>query len=326
MTASLPAVDYANHPAYGLMFEPDPELGARAERELRALIEAAAEVQRRRTLALEGRGSDDDALGREVAASSVARLQMEGPAFEDVAERTAPIVDMVRARIAEARAAGLPISFKLAQELMSRAEQPALWTSIDRLLREAGLIETTRRYFGAGGAKLKAAAVMVNTPGQSWTTGIFRDAGVETPLTAGMHIDSDGRCVLKTILYLSDVGADQGPFSLVPGSHAWEEDSPGRIHRRAFDKSGLTSRAADARRAFVSLPPELQVKAEFGGDVLAGSAQSRALLAQEQRMTGPRGQLCLFDPEAIHRGGQVASGERVVLLASLAAWEPELGA
>ena len=125
--------------------------------------------------------------------------------------------------------------------------------------------------------------------------------------------------MLKTVLYLNDVGDEQGPFSAVPGSHRWEQGGDGRVFRRAFDKSTLVSRSEVKRHAFASLPPELQVKAEFGGDLLPGSAECEDLLARAERMTGPRGQLNLFDPEAIHRGGQVSAGERVVVLASVAA-------
>jgi len=41
------------------------------------------------------------------------------------------------------------------------------------------------------------------------------------------------------------------------------------------------------------------------------------LLAQEQVMTGPRGQMNLFNPDAIHRGGNVRQGQRHVLLVSI---------
>ena len=82
---------------------------------------------------------------------------------------------------------------------------------------------------------------------------------------------------------------------------------------------GLVSRAANKRQAFLSLPPELQVKAEFGGDMMPDDPDTRRLLAQERVMTGPRGQLNLFDPEAIHRGGHASGGERHVFLLSVAA-------
>ena len=74
---------------------------------------------------------------------------------------------------------------------------------------------------------------------------------------------------------------------------------------------------------FLSLPEEMRVKAEFGGDMIPGSPEAEDLLAQEQVMTGPRGQMNLFNPDAIHRGGNVERGRRHVLLISVGPrWHP----
>ncbi len=57
--------------------------------------------------------------------------------------------------------------------------------------------------------------------------------------------------------------------------------------------------------------------------MVPGSPEANDLLAQEQVMTGPRGQLNLFNPDAIHRGGNVRTGERHVLLVTLGPrWNP----
>jgi hypothetical protein len=68
---------------------------------------------------------------------------------------------------------------------------------------------------------------------------------------------------------------------------------------------------------FLSLPEEMQVKAEFGGDMLPDSPETLALVRDEFVVTGPAGQLNLFDPEAIHRGGDVRAGERRVMLITM---------
>ncbi len=87
------------------------------------------------------------------------------------------------------------------------------------------------------------------------------------------------------------------------------------------DKSDLVVRSAKKRRMFLSLPEEMRVKAEFGGDMLPGSPAAVALLAEEFVATGPRGQLNLFDPEGVHRGGNVRKGERrAILITTGPAW------
>ncbi len=319
MSGRLPFIDYPNHPAYGRMFEPDPVMGARLERELAPLITWAAEVEERRALRVGSGLGGDSELARRLSTASVAQLRVQGSAFEALAQKAGPVVATVRQRIADARSASQPITFKLGQELVGRDANPSIWKAGGILLREAGVFDAAQAYYGADGAKLSSIAVMVNCAGQAWSTNLFKEPGIETPPTVGFHIDSDGACVVKTVLYLNDVGPDQGPFSIVPESHGWERSGAGRIHRRAYDKCSMVSRVAPKRRAFVSLPSHLQVKAEFGGDILPGSAACATLIGQAVALTGPRGTLNVFDPEAIHRGGQVNTGERVVILASVSA-------
>jgi hypothetical protein len=320
---SIPHIDYANHPAYGLMFEPDAGMAVDAEAELKLLIEESARAQAARDLRIAARAGLKSALGRSLHEDASAVLRADGRSFETLSAALASKVALVRERVSAAQAAGEPISFKLSQELLDRNADAPAWSAANALLRELGILDAAVDYFGADGCKLKAAAVMVNRPGQSWTCNLFRGEEIETPATAGLHIDSDAACLIKTVIYLDDVGIEQGPFSVVPGSNHWDRSGPARARRRGYDKSSIMSRNPIKRRMFLSLPPELQVKAEFGGDMLPGAPETAAILEAEKRVTGPRGQVNIFDPEAVHRGGQVEMGERVVLLASIAAgWKP----
>jgi ectoine hydroxylase-related dioxygenase (phytanoyl-CoA dioxygenase family) len=192
-----------------------------------------------------------------------------------------------------------------------------LWTAVDEALRDEGLLEMVRVFHGAVWSKLNSLAIFVNPA--NWTGPAFRDNCAGTPPTAGMHIDSNGKSYLKMILYLNEVGAEQGPTSVVPGSHAWDCGSVDRIRRRAFDRSRLLGRKMMDRKSFISLPEELQVKAEFGGDLLPGGAETEALLASEFVSTGERGHYTVFNPEAVHRGGAVTAGERHALQITLGA-------
>lgn len=132
-----------------------------------------------------------------------------------------------------------------------------------------------------------------------------------------MHIDSTHSPQIKVMLYLSDVDPSKGPFSIVPGSHRWDHTGDGRLIRRAFDKSKLVGRSEEKRRLFMSLPREYRLKAEFGGDLLAGDPVAEHLLGLEQVVPGSKGTLIAFDPRAIHRGGLVRKGFRQALQISL---------
>ena len=316
----LPRIDVAAHPAYGGMFEPNLDLGRKAEAALKPLIEEVAEGEKERSDTFGyGYGASTD-LARELAAKGCAAVQLEPRLLLKLQRGASPLIATIRERLAELRSAGEPTVFKACQELVTPDRHDELWDVAARVMRKAQIEQAACDYFDCSEAKLKAAAVMVNEPNQFWCTDIFGDAGLETPDTVGFHIDSTTYPTLKMVLYLNDVGPDQGPFGAIPGSHLWEQGSPGRIRRRAFDRSKLVSRRSlKQRQAFRSLPTELQVKAEFGGDLLQGSPDAQRLLAAEQVMTGPSGQLNLFDPDAIHRGGLTRHGERWVMLLSFAA-------
>jgi hypothetical protein len=314
VAAKLPFIDYAAHPAYGGMLQPHPRFGERALEVLRPAIDEATAIEKERMEQFGYRRGHTESVGADIAERGVGSIQLAARAIDRIEAAARPVTEAIEGRLAATRAAGEPVKYKTAHEGIGAASHPDLWQAIDEAMREAGVYQITAAYFGAPRAKAKSAGVLVNQPGQDWANRLYRDIDMEPPPTAGFHIDSNGKCFVKCVLYLNDVGPEQGPFGLVPGSHTWDEGSQDRIYRRAFDKTDLIVRSAKKRRMFLSLPKEMQVKAEFGGDMIPGSPEADALLDQEFVAVGPRGQLSLFDPEAIHRGGNVRSGERRAIL------------
>ncbi len=313
MTGELPRIDYRSHPAYGGLLQPDPEAGARARAVLEPLIEEMAALEAQR---VESFGYDYGAAnrqGEELAKRGVTQVQLPEELIDPVHAAARPVIRDVQARIAKVRQAGQAVRFKTVEQVLTHEAHGDIYEAVDRFLTELEIYETVAAFFRARSARIKGLALFVNPPSQEWANRLFKDLPLETPATAGFHIDSNGKFFIKGILHLSDVGPEQGPTGVVPGSHLWAQGSRDRVIRRAFDRSPLLARSVEMRRAFISLPEELQVKAEFGGDMTPGSAQSEALLSQELRAVGPRGMLTLFDPDAIHRGGNVRSGERHAL-------------
>ena len=326
-TKLLPTIDYEAHPLYGGMFKPDARLGEMMRSELEPLVAEAQKVEDDRVRKFGFRYRWSDAMSEGLAQRAVSTAQLPTRTTDRLQDAAQPIIDMIQARLHQTRAAGDPIKFKTATEAITAKSSPELWNIVDEVVREVGLYEATATVFDAASAKLRSVGVMVNHPNQEWANRLYRDVDVEAPPTAGFHIDSDNKCFTKIVLYLSDVDVDQGPFGIVPGSHRWSEGGRERIYRSAFDRSDLVVRSAKRRRMFLSLPGEMRVKAEFGGDMIAGSPEADELLAQEQVMTGPRGQMNLFNPDAIHRGGNVRQGQRIVLLVSVGPrWELSVGA
>jgi hypothetical protein len=314
---SLPNIDYAAHPAYGGMLAPDPALGEQALQVLEPLIQEMTRVEAERIEKFGYRyGHSTDAERRLVEDSFVCGV-LPAAEMDRIAGAAQPYVDALKARLEGPVAEGGSIGFKMVNTVLDPEKDAALWTSVDDALREAGLLEMVRVFHGAVWSKLNSLAIFVNPP--NWTGPAFRDESAETPPTAGMHIDSNGKSYLKMILYLNEVGPEQGPTCVVPGSHAWDSGSVDRIRRRAYDRSRLLGRKRKDRQQFISLPRELQVKAEFGADLLADSPEARALLASEFVSVGGRGHYTVFNPEAVHRGGAVRSGERLALQITLGA-------
>jgi hypothetical protein len=313
MATELPRIDYLNHPAYGGLFTPDPAAGAEALAVLGPLIAEMTEVEAQR---VDRFGYDYGAVnrqGEELILEGVTQVRLPDELMDPVHAAAWPVIQSVQERIAQTRAAGKAVRFKTVEQVLSQEAHGELWGAVDRFLREMAIYDTVAAFFRAKSARINGLALFVNPPSQEWANRLFKDVKLETPATAGFHIDSNGKCYLKGILHLNDVGPDQGPTGVVPKSHLWGQGSRDRVIRRAFDRSPLLARTAELRRAFISLPEEMQVKAEFGGDMAPESAESARLLKDELRAVGPKGLLTLFDPDAIHRGGNVRAGERHAL-------------
>ncbi len=317
----LPRIDYAAHPAYGGMLEPHPSLGQRALAVLEPLIEEMRAIEQEKRERFGYRFGFSESVGEGLVRDGMGMVQLSATELAPVEREAAPVLAAIARELEETRAAGERIQYKTAHHGVGRDSHPELWGALERAMRDCGALDITAAYFGAPAGRMRSAGVLLNQADQDWATRLYRDIDLEAPPTAGFHIDSNGKCFVKVVLYLSDVGPDQGPFGLIPGSHRWAEGSEERIFRRAFDKSDLVIRSAKKRRMFLSLPPQMQVKAEFGGDMLADSPEARSLMQQEFVGVGSRGQVNLFDPEAIHRGGNVRQGERRVVLITMGpAW------
>ena len=313
MAAELPRIDYLSHPAYGGLFRPDPDAGAQARAVLEPLIEEMTLIEAQR---VERFGYDYGAVnaqGEALIEHGVTQVRLPDALMDPVQAAAQPVIQSIQDRIAETRAAGKAIRFKTVEQLLSPETHGELWKAVDRFLREMAIYDTVTAFFRAKSARINGLALFVNPASQEWANRLFKDVQLEPPPTTGFHIDSNGKCYLKGILHLSDVGPEQGPTGVVPGSHLWGQGGRERVIRRAFDRSPLLARTAELRKAFISLPEDLQVKAEFGGDMDPGAAETRRLVDEELRAVGPSGLLTLFDPDAVHRGGNVRSGERHAL-------------
>lgn len=305
----LPDIDYTVHPVYGRS-APRPGVGARIAGYFRYAwivgyllrIKLCHFVKRRRWT-ITGPTPQLDALQRDglvpLRMSREARTNMEGA--------TRPYFD----RLEERRRGVGPGHRKYADGQLdtTRTSAPELFAAVERMLTDAGILESVRAYLGSR-AEVQKVTVQMNDEGDDFWRAPFEKLGVPLPRTAFFHVDNTYDLV-KVILYMSDVTDTSGPFSYVPGTH--------KI-RLGFVE-GLLLRATDIwcdvwpqnRALILTLPRRFRRKAKFGDDIPAGDPWGQWLLEHERVVTSADGDMLLFDVMGIHRGGMVERGERRVV-------------
>ena len=334
----IPDPDYDRHPAYGQLFGRPrladrvtalarllPQLGAYAaydlvSRGLRRQARAGAipgspvfeALSRDGVTALRLTAAQMAAI-RAALAPSIAALQAK---LENPAAGCAPCVR------AEAAVAARPNSALSAlhkqfnprsteNELFIHEDHaPAVFEALRTAMRAQGALDAASRYQGRS-LDVTYLKLLINRAEDDWWRAPFADIGLSDPPAISMHVDH--LWTTKAILYLSEVGADNGPFCYCLGSNhvqiGWLEGAA----RRANDRIDLSSCTPQSRRLFHALPRRFRRKAKFGNDLESDHPQLGRLLASERRFTSADGDLILFDDRGIHRGGMVQAGARCML-------------
>jgi ectoine hydroxylase-related dioxygenase (phytanoyl-CoA dioxygenase family) len=199
---------------------------------------------------------------------------------------------------------------------LERSAEQELYAAVETLLEAEGVLPAARAYLRRP-VGLAHVIVQLNTPQTDFWTGQFTDCGVPDPECNYCHVDT-AYGVLKGLVYLDDVTPTNGPFLYVTGSQQRRRSWIDGFVRRANDYAGLSSTAPEQRRAFMALPAPLRRKCAFGPDLVDAHLAVPTLLAVERTFTSDQGDLVIFDPEGIHRGGMVQAGARRALSIHLA--------
>ena len=129
--------------------------------------------------------------------------------------------------------------------------------------------------------------------------------------TTNLHIDPKEN-VMKAMMYLNDITKDDGPFSYIEKSNRWVHDKLQNIFGRAIS-TGSYCHTPEARAVVFQLPKQLRVSHNFGRLLQDGTEEQERLLEQEKLFTSDKGNLCIFDPAGMHRGGICKTGNRIAL-------------
>ena len=190
-----------------------------------------------------------------------------------------------------------------------------------------GVLDAVNAYMGAKYV-VGGLAIELSVPQSTWWRDKLNTSA--TPRTMYAHLD-ESIIYPKAIVYLSDVGSENGPTICYPsiyekfGFNALQEIIGRVVHiPGSVEESSLTKyygrsyhqamSSENFRRHFMRLPPELRLHSHMGWDVIASSELESKFINCERTMTGPAGTFIVFDGGRLfHRGGLIESGERFVL-------------
>jgi len=181
---------------------------------------------------------------------------------------------------------------------------------INRLFTNAGILDAVSAY-SAKIRKVTNAYLHISTPTDYNYKQFMSDATLE-PKWINTHIDPK-EDVMKAIIYLEDVGEDNGGFGYVSKSNRFVYDELQNIFGRAIS-TGNYCRTPEMRKSIFSLPQQLRVSFNFGRCVLDDSTLAQDLDQNFIRVTSNMGNVMVFDAGAgIHQGGKCETGRRIAI-------------
>ncbi|WP_431204188.1 hypothetical protein ACQ86E_03395 [Bradyrhizobium betae] len=343
----LPVIDYPHHPAYGTAF-PKPGIGERAaalakfasgfaiiaarlmadyehlprpkdkSRKIAELLRRSptylqlVATQRLRRLTVRS-AKPTTAAGTNVLNTlnrdGIAGFQLSAEQLGRVRELLAPHYKTLEERLAKKTPDQR--HFDETRLWLDKDIFPEVYGYFNQLASELGVVDAACAYLDRPVA-IAHVVPQINDPTDAFWANHFRDVGVADSPCDYCHVDATYN-LLKFIIYVSEVGPDNGPFTYTRGTHRASRRFWDGLIRRANDYAGLSSTKPQSRRLFNALPKFLQRKAAFGVDLPAGNEYADAILDNEWRVTSDQGDAVLFDPFGIHRGGMVRDGRRLVV-------------
>jgi hypothetical protein len=306
----LPRPDYARHPAYGLLFG-RPRVSTRIQAFQRLwpfLREQFAPARRqppRPHLPFETTG--EETLYERMSRDGAVGVRLNVDEIAALREYIRPFIDQLRQRKAL-----IPPEKRVFKDMflsLSAETAPQFIRCLRGALEQHGVLSAASRYLGVGVDMRDVVRLQVTDAHDGPWHDHFGDVGLQDPATTYMHIDSENR-FLKCMLYFNEVTQQNGPFAYVLGTNNVEMSRFEYMVRKANDRSRLDKCDAATRELFSALPKCLQLKSEFGNDLLDSSPEAAALIAGEHEFTSEDGHLIVFDNNGVHRGRRVVEGER----------------
>jgi hypothetical protein len=186
------------------------------------------------------------------------------------------------------------------------------WEAVRASLSGLGVDRIASAYLGYP-VRLTAIGLHLNVAGNRHFSRRYDDIGLPAAQASGIHFDTSCGMV-KAMLYLSDVGPEDGAFSYVLGSNNWHLPYLRRFSGQSLSVCGISLDTSQSRRLFLKLPEPLRQHSHFGADFLAQNEEQARLLESERIFTSDDScALILFDNNGLHRGGVSPKRDRVAI-------------
>lgn len=230
--------------------------------------------------------------------------------------RLAQLVEKPIAELRKSRAESKEHTFIGNTRFFNTGDDKELFDTLAKYMDKHGMLDAASAFIGRP-VTVTHLLIQINDPEDSYFHNVFADVeGMPDPKTNYMHVDTSYDMV-KCVVYMNEVGMDNGAFSFVLGSHHARPEGWEGILRRAVDRSGMSYTQRKWRQLFYSLPKGLRKKCTFGVDLEDDSEGSNAMLNREFYFTSKQGNMGLFANNGVHRGGITKTGERVVFFATI---------
>jgi len=181
---------------------------------------------------------------------------------------------------------------------------------ITDLFQRLGVLQGATKYNKNNPLQVKNVVLHIATPtDENWKQFLY-DCNTITR-TTNYHIDPK-EDVIKAMLYLNNITEDDGPFSYVEKSNRWIYDDLQNIFGRAIS-TGSYCHNPESRAVVFQLPKKLRISHNFGRVLLDSDPQQQMVLDKQTIFTSDKGNLCIFDPAGMHRGGICNKGNRIAL-------------
>ena len=181
---------------------------------------------------------------------------------------------------------------------------------VNEMFKSLGILQAASKYNKFKPLEVKNVVLHIAKPTDQNYKQFLYDCKTVSK-TTNLHIDPKEN-VMKAMMYLNNITEDDGPFSYIEKSNRWVHDKLQNIFGRAIS-TGSYCHTPESRAVVFQLPKRLRVSHNFGRLLQDGTEEQERLLKQEKMFTSDKGNLCIFDPAGMHRGGICNKGNRIAL-------------